>query len=133
MFLWKNFCLISLVIFVFHCCLQQGYCFDTESDIVLDLKAPQFSDLSDEQKMLISEFGARYSQLVKFYGNTLASIYKSNNFNWLGLQSGAVFVFFAKNTEEIGIFSNGVTLKMCNTSFNVWGSWNRFFSIAIMR
>ena len=68
MFSRKNFCSISLVLFSILCCLR-GYCFDTEADITLDIKAPQFSDLSDEQKMLISEFGAKYCLLVKFYEN----------------------------------------------------------------
>ena len=48
-------------------------------------------------------------------------LYKSKSVNWLGLQHVSVCVIFSKNTEEIGIFSNGVTLKMCNISFKVWG------------
>ena len=50
---------------------------------------------------------------------SLASNHKSNNSNWLGLPPCSNVVVFLKNTEEIGIFSKGVTLKICNISFRL--------------
>lgn len=89
---WKYFCLLWLVLFVV-CCCNRAYCFEGNSEVMLDLRSPQFSDLSDEQKMLISEFSTSYRSLVKFYENIRID---ADLFAYSSTRNNAKYVFRAK-------------------------------------
>jgi len=68
--LWHFFCTLCLVSFIVFWC-DNVCCFEGDSagEFTLDIDSPQFSDLSDEQKSLVSEFSASYRSLVQFYEN----------------------------------------------------------------